>query len=658
MTTTKNDEPRLTLGSTWRRWDPHLHLPGTLHEDRFGELTVEQALDDLANCTPSIEAVGITDYFTTLSYRRAEQAWRDGSGAGIKLLFPNVEVSLAIPTRSGSAVNVHLMTAPNHVDWLDQFLAGLTFSWDDRVLHASDSGLVDLGRSFGRNPRLEEHAARHVGANQFKVSFEDLRKRVKEDRLAGTLLLLGVAGGEGDGSSGVRTDDGAFQALRQAIERLAHVVFSGNPKQTQYWTGQGVDSMATLGEKYGGAKLCLHGSDAHARAQLGMPMGNRYTWIKGDATFEALQFASLAPDSRGWIGDTNPSAGLEHGRISSVSVSGGWFSQGSVPINAGLVAIIGPRGSGKTALADLIAAGAGSTEPADNASSFIRRAGYLLNGCKAEVAWRGQGATSYELAAPPSSDVSRVRYLSQQFVERLCASDGVSDELLTEIERVIYNAWPVEDRLGATDFQQLLKIRLAPARNRQEVELDALGQISDEIIGLRVLQNSLAAKTNQHTTQTALALTLDGQIKELTAHSGGVHAERHGIVSGALGQRQEVLQSIDRQRNELRAIQRAVGSATTTSFPQYVAGLKAQYPLAGLSEEAWRAFVPTFTGNVHGILSAAITEADKSHADLVGAEPSKPTNLDSIRANTATVVCRQPCPDARLAPVNAKCSTF
>lgn len=275
MTKNETDGPTLTLGSIWRRWDPHLHLPGTLHEDRFGELTVGQALDDLANCSPPIEAVGITDYFTTLSYRRAEQALRDGSGGGIELLFPNVEIRLAIPTRSGSAVNVHLMSAPDHVDWLDQFVAGLTFSWDDRVFHASDSGLIDLGRSFCRNPRLEEAAARHEGANQFKVSFEELRKRVKEDRLAGTRLLIGVAGGEGDGSSGVRTDDGAFQAQRQAIERLAHIIFSGNPKQAQYWTGQGVDDLATLGEKYGGAKLCLHGSDAHAREHLGMPKMNR-----------------------------------------------------------------------------------------------------------------------------------------------------------------------------------------------------------------------------------------------------------------------------------------------------------------------------------------------------------------------------------------------
>ncbi len=36
-----DNEPR---GSLWRRWDPHLHLPGTLHNDNFGSLTVVAAL--------------------------------------------------------------------------------------------------------------------------------------------------------------------------------------------------------------------------------------------------------------------------------------------------------------------------------------------------------------------------------------------------------------------------------------------------------------------------------------------------------------------------------------------------------------------------------------------------------------------------------------
>ena len=85
--------------------------------------------------------------------------------------------------------------------------------------------------------------------------------------------------------------------------------------------------------------------------------------------FETLRLACLAPDTRAFVGSASPSEGLEHGRIASVAVndrSTSWFTDGLIPINPGLVAVIGGRGSGKTALADLVAVGAGSTDPFEN----------------------------------------------------------------------------------------------------------------------------------------------------------------------------------------------------------------------------------------------------------------------------------------------------
>src|SRR5882672_7213346 len=53
----------------------------------------------------------------------------------------------------------------------------------------------------------------------------------------------------------------------------------------------------------------------------------------------------------------------------------------------------------------------------------------------------------------------RVRYLSQQFVEELCSSSGLTDGLLREIERVIFEAHPDHARDGALDFAELLEHR-------------------------------------------------------------------------------------------------------------------------------------------------------------------------------------------------------
>ena len=63
-----------------------------------------------------------------------------------------------------------------------------------------------------------------------------------------------------------------------------------------------------------------------------------------------------------------------------------------LPLNAGLVSIIGQQGSGKSALAELIAYAAGSWE-ADSPDRFLTRAGKHLEGLEILLE-RGDGSES------------------------------------------------------------------------------------------------------------------------------------------------------------------------------------------------------------------------------------------------------------------------
>ena len=390
---TPNNEP---LGSTWRRWDPHVHFPGTLFNDQYGTLSVGDALRILAKQQPQIEVVGVTDYFSTAGFREVLDAWHKGSGRSIRFLFPNVELRLDIPTTKGSGVNLHLLCSPDEVDRLDQFLGSLEFTWNGRHYRADEGSLIELGRDFRGDRTLPADAALRIGANQFKVSFEHLYKQFQSDRWAVENCIVAVAGTQGDGTSGIRTDDGSFAARRQSIEKLADIIFSSNPKQAEFWLGRGADSIERLRQIYGSPKLCLHGSDAHDAQSLGVVKDSRFTWVKGDPSFETLRLACLAPESRARISALPPTTGHSYGRIWSVGVTGPQFIHPSViPVNPGLVAIIGGRGSGKTALADLIAVGAGSQQPFDNHSSFISRAGNLLRSSAAVVEWSHNEQTDH-----------------------------------------------------------------------------------------------------------------------------------------------------------------------------------------------------------------------------------------------------------------------
>lgn len=628
------DLARTSAGSLWRRWEPHVHLPGTLFNDQFGQMTVADALDALAACDPPIEAVGVTDYFSTRSYRRAAEAWREGAGTRISLLFPNIELRLNIPTRTGTGVNVHLLCVPEQVDWLDQFLGRLSFSWSDREFRADDAGLVALGRAFRDDASLAEDAARRAGAEQFKVNPEQLREQFIKDRSAAEHCLVAFAANQGDGTSGVRTEDGAFQAQRQQLERFSDLMFTSNEKDRQFWLGEGPLDSERIASIYGSLKPCLHGSDAHRADALGKPVQDRFTWLKGDSTFDTLRLACVAPDTRALVSPISPATGQDQGRITEIAIgSQPWFPQEAIPINPGLVAVIGARGSGKTALADLLSAAAGSTEAFDNRDSFISRARPLIQG-EATVTWHGGETTTQQLSEPDTSTPRdrQVRYLSQQFVERLCASDGVSDELLAEIRRVVYDAWPVDERQGAVTFDELLHVRLGAVHARQRSEAEAVRDLSEEIIGERALKYSLERKRETQRTLKTAARTISEQISALTAHSDAGNAQRHRDVSEALAARSERLQAIDRRRTDLNALDAARESAAEVEFPRFLENLRRSYSQAGLTADQWSAFLPRFSGDVSAVLHGAIKEAECDHKAILGDSSSTPdgATLDGV----------------------------
>ena len=598
-----------------------MHLPGTLFNDQFGDLSIEDALTKLATATPSIEAIGVTDYFITESYREAATALDNGVAPTIRFAFPNVELRLDIATASNRSVNIHLLCPPDEVDQLDRFIGRLEFSWSERPYRADRDGLIRLGRDYLQDSKLDEVAALKAGARQFKVSFENLRLHFRTDRWAQKNVLVAVAGGEGDGTSGLREPRGAFDARRQSIERLANIVFSGNPKQARFWSGAGTLPEHELVRIYGGLKPCLHGSDAHEASRLGLPHSDRFCWLKGDPTFDTLRLACLSPKTRVHIGQepTDPANTL--GRIIRVAVPGSdWFVDETVDLNPGLVAIIGARGSGKTALADLVAAGAGSTEPFDNASSFVRRAGTLLDDSLAMVTWSHDEVTTCNLSEGNISDpfLRPVRYLSQQFVERLCASDGVSDELISEIERVIFEAWPVDKRQGATTFRELLGILLTSARQRQSAELDAVLNLSDQMTEMRMRRNALTRQRELLKELKDRLAKLNSEIKKLTKRAGKKSADRHSIVSTVLRERQEQVQSLHRRQTALKGLRSAVQTARRTSFPQILERLRIDYNTAELTDGEWEGFQIDFKGDVDQLLKRTLKKVNKRIADLHG----------------------------------------
>ena len=453
-------------GSRWHRWEPHIHAPGTLMNDQFtGPTAWQDYLSALEAAIPTIEAIAVTDYYVTETYERVLEYKKAGSLPSVRLILPNVELRLDVATAKGGFVNLHLLISPedsDHVEQLERFLSRLHFEVDQDRFDCTRAELIRLGRKA--DPTIsDEHAALAYGASQYKVNFKDFREVCRHSAWARENIRVAVAGGANDGTSGVKS--AADQTLRKEIESFADVVFSGSPAQREFWLGERDLSPDQIRSRYGGLKPCLHGSDAHKLDDVATPFGDRFSWIKGAPDFDSLRQACIEPRGRAYVGAEPPASATPSQVIAQVEgIDTPWMRTPVVPLNAGLVAIIGARGSGKTALADMIAAGCDSISKdawsADEWAnpSFLVRARPLLGESKVRVEWEAGDPNVRSLQGPgegePTTD-GRVRYLSQQFVEDLCSSSGMTDALLREIERVIFEAHPESDRDSAGNFAEL-----------------------------------------------------------------------------------------------------------------------------------------------------------------------------------------------------------
>ena len=302
---TSTGDPR---GAVWRRWDPHIHTPGTAREDNYGSTTLGDYLTEMERATPTIEALGITDYYLTRRYEEVLAAKRAGRLPKVGLLFCNIEMRLTIETRTGKGVNLHLLVSPDdpkHVEELNRFLSRLSFHFSGDNFACTEDDLRRLGRAHDRSIQDEEAGLRE-GVNQFKVDFTGLRKLYEETSWARQNLLIAVAGSSNDGTAGLQDASASFAATRMEIERFAHIIFTATPKNIAFWRGEGALSESELTGKYNGLKPCLHGCDAHSLEKVAKPDEDRLCWIKGDTTFEALRQAYLEPRRRVHFGATPP----------------------------------------------------------------------------------------------------------------------------------------------------------------------------------------------------------------------------------------------------------------------------------------------------------------------------------------------------------------
>lgn len=498
------DWPR---GSEWRRWDLHLHAPGTRLSNRYEIPEGQDIWTEYCRRLheSDVQAFGITDYFSAQGYFDTVAAYQQRHAGSNKLFLPNVELRTnEVVNKSGQHVHLHLLFNP--------FQANLKENIASILSHLDTSRTDDKGRHITVAELSEEKDLESA-----TITKDGLRAALK--RTYGALAELSdyvlVVCAVNDG--GIRTDPGVSGAKRKEeisdeLDKLSDALF-GNSNNTAYYLK--ADRYNKGGPAV--AKPVLSGCDAHSFVDLDARLGKvaygkdkgivfEPTWIKADLTFEGLKQILFEPSNRVFIGE-EPEVeqrvrAHKNKYIESLYVSreegyadrcGRWFDDETIVLGKELVAIIGNKGSGKSAVADIIGLLGNSHNQRlpgkrDELFSFLTMEKFRKGKCAAnffgELRWHDGPAGRKNL----DSDISealpeKVEYVPQKYLERICANIA-DDEFRSTLNEVIFGYVKKEDRYDQKDFDHLIAYLTKHANDEIEARKHDLHEANEAVVSI------------------------------------------------------------------------------------------------------------------------------------------------------------------------------
>lgn len=436
-------------GSEWRRWDLHLHTPGTQKNDQYSGSKLDEKWDlfyhsiadyigDGSDPTRNISVIGITDYLSIDNYLKVRRDNRLPDT--VRLVLPNVELRMA-PLALKHPVNIHCIFSPDIAEGLEsRFFSKLSFNYGDRNYSAAHDELRQLGSAFAGKSLSDEEAYR-TGIGQFVIDPRALSDVFKSDPSLREKTIIVVSNKSADGVSGIvqhhgySTENGSqMDATRRAIYQMADLVFSSSEKDIKYFLGESADSPEVIRDRYGSLKGCIHGSDAHCNEKIFEPDQQRYCWIKSDPTFNGFKQIIYEPKARIRISSVRPEEKPAYRVIDSVTFANNDFSPDPIVFNDKLTCIIGGKSTGKSLLLHNMALAIDPQQVADKTS--VTKSGSRVV-ADIQVKW-ADGMVSCPGGAV---DDHKIVYVPQTYLNRLTDEN----EERTEIDEIIHEIVMIND---------------------------------------------------------------------------------------------------------------------------------------------------------------------------------------------------------------------
>ncbi|GER58893.1 DNA repair ATPase [Patiriisocius marinus] len=362
-------------GSEWRKWDLHVHTPSSIYH-RYGadtEETWEKYIDDLEKLPSDFSVLGINDYFFIDGYERlVNEKTTNGKLKNIDLLLPVVEFRIekfaGIDFGQLKRINLHVIFS-NELPLetiKSQFLQTLEQSyflengeqWTRAITKESVQELGAKIKSSVPPEQLHKYGTDLTeGFNNLNVKEDKIFEALQKDCFKGKYL---IAIGKTEWGDLKWTD--ASIATKKSIINKADIVFTASESIEAYHKAKSQLTAQQVND------ILLDCSDSHYLSTETDKdrIGNCFTWIKADPTFEGLVQILYEPNERIKISDSNPNLEFDKPYISNITINDdvnvfqdeedlSFSKNESIPLNQNLVAIIGGRGEGKSMLTDYLA---------------------------------------------------------------------------------------------------------------------------------------------------------------------------------------------------------------------------------------------------------------------------------------------------------------
>jgi ABC-type lipoprotein export system ATPase subunit len=508
-------------GSNWNIWDLHVHSPAS-----FGGNDYDTFISNLAVSVAAV--IGINDYCTIEGYKKIMEK----GGVPNKIIFPVVEFRMhnIVANRKGIST-----------------IGGVGTKINFHVIFSNDPALFPIIETFinslscynasGREAQLGGISATEL----MKLTFDlpSVQKKIKELSLEDHCLVW-LPYDEYGGIDDIDPEDNFFKLH---LVKEANIMGSSREKQIEFFKWKDPKFTDDQYRQFmDSPKPCIKGSDSH---EIDYPFGKlkneksepieKFCWIKGDLTFNGLKQIVYEPD-RVFIGKEpeliQRMKSYPHKFIKALKVNKEtgartaetWFENIEIGFNAGLIALIGKKGNGKSAIADIIGLCANSKNQKEDLSflhkdKFKNPRANKAKEFKGKLVWLDRNDSGEINLA---NDINlmqeeRVKYIPQNYLEKLCVNEE-QIEFEEELKKIIFSHIPGADRLGQNSLDELLLLKQKPIEEGiGKLQLD-VARVNKEIVRLETKKKD--------TYQAGIKQEISNKSAELSHHDGNKPKEK------------------------------------------------------------------------------------------------------------------------------------